>query len=347
MSLEAERKTAGGANSVPPTEMDQDGPVYIGGLDRSGKTTMAGFLGSHPRIAIPAVGSNMWTYFYRRFGALSVESNLDACLDALWHYKHVRFLDPDMDEVKRRFQAGPDQSYAALFALILRQFAESRNKPRWGAQTGLIERYAPQLFDAYPGLKIVHMVRDPRDRYEASLALWPDGRGRAGGATARWVYSEGLARRHEENWPDHYLVVRFEDLITQPEATLHQVCDFLHEDFNPVMMSMEASPRHRDRMVNANPDNGLLSTKHLGLYQEKVSPAESAFIELHARKAMQRRGYIPDARSRLESARVALTEWPNQAMRMVAWRTVEELQQRLPRVVQRNPGKRMILEDQE
>ena len=46
----------------------QLGPIYIGGLDRCGKTTMRAFLVSHPNIAIPAVGSNMWTYFYGQFG---------------------------------------------------------------------------------------------------------------------------------------------------------------------------------------------------------------------------------------------------------------------------------------
>lgn len=341
MSLGAESQSVLPQDESTP---HQEGPVYIGGLDRSGKTTMAGFLGSHPRIAIPAVGSNMWTYFYRRYGDLSEERNLDACLDALWHYKHVRFLDPDIAEVRRRFLAGQRKTYAELFGLILAQFAEKLGKPRWGAQTGLIERYAPELFAAYPGLKVVHMLRDPRDRYEASLALWPDGKGRAGGAAARWLYSENLARRNERRFPGSYLVVRFEDLITGPEKVLRDVCDFLSEDFDPVMMAMEASPRHRDRMEDASGDGELLTDEFIGLYKERIDPAEVAFIEMHARRAMERRGYMPDASSRLESAGAALKQWPNQMLRMAAWRTVESLQQRLPRVVPRKPGKRMILE---
>lgn len=347
MSLEAERQVVSSEGDSPADEPGRDGPVYVGGLDRSGKTTMAGFLGSHPRIAIPAVGSNMWTYFYRRFGDLSDERNLDECLGALWHYKHIRFLDPDIEEIKDRFLAGPQQTYAELFALFLRQFSEKLGKPRWGAQTGLIERHATELFDAYPGLKVVHMVRDPRDRYEASLALWPDGKGRAGGAAARWLYSERLARKGEERWPGRYLVVRFEDLMSDPEQSVRQVCDFLDEEFDPVMMLMNASPRHRDRMAVASTGSDFVSSQFIGLYKERVDPAEAAFIELHARNAMLRRGYNPDGETRLDSARGALTEWPSQMLRMMAWRTVEELQQRFPRMLPRNPGKRMILEDSE
>ena len=72
-------------------------------------------------------------------------------------------------------------TYARLFDLFLLHFAEREGKPRRGAQTGLIERYVDELIEAYDGVKIVHMLRDPRDRYLASLELWPRGPG-----SGRW-----------------------------------------------------------------------------------------------------------------------------------------------------------------
>ena len=46
------------------------GPIFIGGPDRCGKTLLAGLLGSHSRISIPVVGSNLWPLFYRQHGDL-------------------------------------------------------------------------------------------------------------------------------------------------------------------------------------------------------------------------------------------------------------------------------------
>ena len=160
------------------------GPIFIGGPDRCGKTTMRAFLASHPNIAIPAVGSNMWTYFYGQYGDLADNQNFERCLDDMLHYKHVAFLQPDAERIRREFKHG-ERSYARLFSLFLIHYAEREGKPRWGAQTGLIERYADQVMAAYPDSQMIHMVRDPRDRYEASLALWPKGKLRAGGAVAR------------------------------------------------------------------------------------------------------------------------------------------------------------------
>lgn len=347
MTDSAARVASAWRDPVPPAGADQ-GPVYIGGLDRSGKTTMAAFLASHPDIAIPAVGSNMWTYFYGQFGDLARQENLDRCLDAMLHYKHVRFLQPDPDRIRREFAAGPP-TYARLFALFLMHFAERRSKPRWGAQTGLIERYAEHLFAAYPGLRIVHMVRDPRDRYEASLARWPDGKGRAGGATARWRYSTGLAERHMRRHADAYLIVRFEDLVTDTETTLRTVCRFLGAPYTTTMLEMGAAPKLRDTL-EAGAGNqrraGLLSDDFIGRHKGRVAPAELAFIQLHARGLMRRYGYSPD-RALLSSAgwaRFALAGWPNQMARLLAWRGVEELQQRFPQWVGRKPGRRMIVD---
>jgi len=321
------------------------GPVFIGGLDRSGKTTMRAFLTSHPSFAIPAVGSNMETYFYRRFGDLGKARNLDRCLDAMLRYKHVRFLDPDPERIRREFREGPP-TYPRLFALFLIHHAEREGKPRWGAQTGLIERYADVLFEAYPGVKVIHMVRDPRDRYEASLALWPDGRGRAGGATARWRYSVALAERNLRRYPDDYLVVRFEDMVRHPEETLREVCAFLGEPFVPRMLAMPDAVKHRNLLAaGAGRTEGPLSSGFIGRARGRVPPSELAFIQLHAGRKMRAHGYGPHPPGLTAGGwvRFAVVDWPNQLARMLAWRTVEAIHMRFPRAFPRRPASRMIL----
>jgi len=347
-------RAAPAGSAAPDRVRDHDsratvrGPIFIGGLDRSGKTTMRAFLASHPSIAIPAVGSNMETYFFGQYGDLAKPANLDRCLEAMLRYKHVRFLDPDRDRIRREFLEGP-ATYERLFSLFLVHFAEREGKPRWGAQTGLIERYADNLFAAYPGVKVVHMVRDPRDRYEASLALWPTGKGRAGGATARWRYSTRLAERNRRRHPEGYRVVRFEDMVLQPETTLREVCAFLGEPFLPEMLSMPAASKHRDRLASGAAEgsgDGVLSEAFIGRFRGRVPRNEVAFIQLHARGAMHAYGYAPEplGRSLGERARFAIVDWPSQFARMVTWRAVEGAQQRFPRIVGRKPGKRMILD---
>jgi O-antigen/teichoic acid export membrane protein len=332
------------------------GPVYIGGLDRSGKTTLAAFLTSHPNIDIPDAGSNLWTYFYGRFGDLGQPANLERCLDLMLRYRHVATLDPDPDRIRREFAAGPP-TYARLFSLVHAHHAEREGKPRWGTQTGLVERYADEVFAAYPGVRIVHMVRDPRDRYEGSRALWPDGKGQAGGATARWIYSTRLAERHLRRHPDAYLVVRFEDLVLRTDDTLRHVCHFLGERFHPEMLDMPAAPVRRARLASrlaapatARPASGPavrpasapvttrpaphppLSGAFVGRFHDHVAAGDVAFIQLHAGRLMRAYGYrsVPLAWGIRDWARFITRTWPGQMARMLAWRGREAVEQRFP-----------------
>lgn len=327
-----------------PGGVDAGGPIYITGLDRSGKTTMRAFLASHSRIAIPAVGSNMWMYFYRRYGDLGRDENLDRCLRAMMRYKHVRFLDPEEARIREEFARG-EATYPRLFAIFLSQFAEREGKPRWGAQSGLEEQYAEQMFDAYPGLKMIHMLRDPRDRYEASLAKWPDGRGRAGGAAARWRFSADLAETNLRRHPADYLVVRFEDLILDTARTVREVCDFLGEEFEPAMLELAAAPKHRQTLgIPEGSSRVNLSPEFIGLHSERVPRREVAFMDVVLGSRMRRWGYDVGPRpSIVHDAAWWVSVVPDQAARMMAWHVTEQMHHRFPRYLGRTPGARMIL----
>jgi len=332
---------------LAPTETP--GPIFIGGSDRCGKTSLRHFLVSHPNISIPAVGSNMWTYFYGQFGDLGRRDNFERCLAAMLNYKHVRFLKPDADRIRREFWKG-DPSYARLFALFQIHHAERESKPRWGDQTGLIERYADEVFTAYPGSKMLHMVRDPRDRYEASLALWPNGMGRVGGAAARWLYSIRLAHRNLARYPDRYKIVRYESLVCWPEQTLRDICAFLGENFSPAMLTMDGAPSHRDKLrSSANGHQGAspLSPEFIGRFRQSIPRREIAFMQFHAGRLMRTHGYSmePLRFSLRDWFLFSLVDWPLNLIRMYTWLGKEALHQNFPSLAGRTAAPKMILKE--
>jgi sulfotransferase family protein len=317
------------------------GPIFIGGLDRSGKTLLRALLVSNPNIAIPEIGSNYWTFFYRQYGDLRKRANFERCLAAMLRYTHVCLLNPDVEQIRREFGQG-EPTYANLFRLFNEQYARRQGKTRWGDQTGLIERYARHIFAAYPGSKMIHMLRDPRDRYEASLAHAPNGKGRAGGATARWLYSLNLARSNLKRFPDRYRIVRYETLVTQPEKTLREICALLDEEYTPDLLTMNGAPAfqgkvRRGKYGNRGPQ--LISTEFIGRYRKTIPPIEIAFIQSMAGKDMLAYGYDlePIRFSSGERMKFLLAGWPDNAGRMMAWLGAELLQQNLPEQFGRKP----------
>ncbi len=323
----------------------ETGPVFIGGLDRSGKTTLRGFLQSLPNLSIPAVGSNLWTYFYGQFGDLADPQNFERCLKAMLRYKQVQFLEPDPDRIRREFQQGP-QTYPCLFALLQQHHAEWEGKPRWGDQSGLIERYADQIFHAYPDARMIQMIRDPRDRYAGSLELWPDGKGRAGGASARWLYTTQLARRNLKKYPERYFVLRFEDMVTDPDQSLRAVCNFLGEVYDSRILNMTGAPDQREKMIHRSHGNmsaSPLSSEYIGIYRKQIPLLELAFMQFVLRPRMTNFGYHLDPINLNVSQRgeFYFSTVPLNLVRLASWLARESLQHHLPGLFGRKPGANM------
>ena len=307
------------------------GPIFIGGLDRSGKTWLRLPLSSHPHLAFSR-RVNLWTLFYDQYGDLSRRDNFERCLAAMLRHTHVRSLQPDAERLRQEFWQG-EPTYARLFALLHEQYAQRQGKPRWGNQAELLERHADLLFAAYPTAKMIHLIRDPRDRYAATLTRRR--RGQVGAATARWLYSVRLAERNRRRYPDRYQIVRYETLVSQPEATLREVCAFLDEAYTPAMLAMQDVPRFRNRLERDDEADEMpspISTAYLGRFRQAIPKREIAFIQTLAGREMNAWGYTlePIAFSPGEWFLFYLADWPANLARLMAWRVTEVIRHNRP-----------------
>ena len=124
------------------------GPIFIAGLERSGTSLIYALLASHPNIAMTR-RTNLWTYFYNQYGDLSKPQNFERCLKDLVRYKRLVPVQLDTEKLQDDFNKGP-MTYPRLFALIEEQYAQRLGRPRWGDKSLNTERYADQIFEAYP-----------------------------------------------------------------------------------------------------------------------------------------------------------------------------------------------------
>jgi hypothetical protein len=305
-------------------EMMAKGPVFVGGINRSGKTLLAALLSLHPNIAIPAVGPNMWTYFYHRFGNLSWNDNLDRCLAAMMSYTHIRRLNPDLERIHREFLQGKP-TYARLFALFLSHYAEQTGKFRWGDQSNRLERYADDIFNAYPAAKIIHIIRDPRDRYEAHIAQYPRQKGKLVKSIASWLISAYLAKHNKQRHPEGYKIVRYETLVNYPEATLRDISAFLNEDYSPAMLAVDQAPGFIQK-------HGGVTSTYIGRFRLAMSERELALMQTCARENMTFNNYP------LEEVHLSLYQWllfylitlPASKVYIITWVIFQLLRHKLP-----------------
>lgn len=304
---------AGDAGSVP---------LFIAGPDRSGTTLMYALLASHPDVSMVR-RTNMWRYFHDRYGDLAQPANLERCLDAMVGYRRMRHLQPDPDRIRREFRQGA-ATYGRLFALFHQHNAERLGATRWGDKSLHTEHYADRVFAEFPDARIIHMVRDPRDRYASVRTRHGQELSRVGAATGRWLASTRAARRNQARYPDRYVLVRYEDLARSPGQTMRQICADVGLAYSPSLLSLSGAPDHRDRGGNSSfgdLEPGTISTRAIGRFRDALPPPDVAFIQFVTRRQMAVLGYdrVDVELTGTGSLRFWLARLPVDLARMMAW----------------------------
>jgi hypothetical protein len=181
-----------------------------------------------------------------------------------------RWADFGLDEgalrerMDRDGQANARRALRAFYSL----YAEGHGKNRWGDKTPDYLLAMNRIAQTLPEARFVHLLRDGRD-VAVSRRRW---RQRAGAAERpveawasqwrRWI----TTGREQAEKVEHYLEVRYEDLVTDTEPTLRRVCEFAELEFQPGMLEYhrrsEERLRELDHSLPAEEGKGAREAEH-------------------------------------------------------------------------------------
>ncbi len=311
-----------------------DSPIFVCGADRSGTSLTYALLASHPNISMVR-RTNIWRWFHGKFGDLADPENLRRAIDTMRRYERMDVLEPDWDRVRAEFTDGP-ATYGHLFSVLHGQRAERVGRTRWGDKSLHAEHQAAAIFTEFPRARVIHMIRDPRDRHASIANRYEDREKRLASTTGRWLESVAAADSNQRRYGDRYRVVRYEDLARHPEQITRELCRFVDEPFVPSMLDMDGAPEHTQG--NSSFDDltpGTISTAPIGRYTTLLDADDLAFIQLTCGRPMRRLGYeVDEIEPRPLRARVST---PLNLGRLTAW----SLKQRIGRPRERVPEHRL------
>jgi hypothetical protein len=228
-----------------------------------------------------------------------------------------------------------EATYGRLFEILQKHHAERLAKPRWGDKSLNTDRYVDQILAAYSHARILHIIRDPRDRYASARTRWQKMKGLAGAATAMWLSSMKRAEQNHQSYPDRYLIVRYESLTAQPEETLRQICSFIGEEYSPLMLQMNGARKFRDAGGNSSYGSrrSAISVDSIGRFRQVMSKSEIAFMQACARPRMTANGYSlhPVRFSLKDGLLFYFLDYPVNLARLLMWRFREAFQDRVGR----------------
>lgn len=128
---------------------------------------------------------------------------------------------------------------------------------------------------------VILLERDPRDVADSVRAMgWT---GSAVTGVDRWIAADrSWARLCEVLPPENRLELRYEDLLTDTEAVLARLCDFIGVTYDPAML------RYHETSTYAPID-----PTHVERWRKKLDPTSLALIEGRLGDRLTARGYRP------------------------------------------------------
>lgn len=216
------------------TDSGERPPVpFIVGVGRSGTTMLRLMLDAHPELTIPPE-----THFVPALiDAIESGAAPEQAVETMTAVRQWGDLGIEPGEVLDRwrgldgFEPGP--ALRAFYAI----YRERQGKPRWGDKTPIYVKNMRKIEKALPEARFIHVIRDGRD---VALSRWKRTLGEKDPAPASQV-AEGWQRRIRRAQKqgaklNHYLELRYEDLVTDTEPNLRRVAEFLELPWSDLML---------------------------------------------------------------------------------------------------------------
>ena len=282
---------------------------FVVGVGRSGTTLLRLMLDAHPDLAVPPE-----TAFVPKLidAAREEGATPESLAEVLVTHRRWGDFGLEIDELTERWRALPAIKPAGAVRAFFELYAEKQGKPRWGDKTPGYTQHIRKISKVLPEARFIHLIRDGRDvtlSRTKTLALKEVPIAKS---ARRWKKRLKRARRQGAR-VDHYLELRYEELVRDPEATLRQICEFIDLPWDDAMLHHHERSEERlseldrdipamggrlprsaeSRMALHERTTKPVDTKAIGKWRTQMAPEDVAEFERVAGDLLVELGYEP------------------------------------------------------
>lgn len=188
--------------------------------------------------------------------------------------------------------------------------------------------YADELMRLFPDMVFLNVVRDPRAQVASmNKAIIHDFDTLLN--TQTWVAAHRAADSLMARYPERVMAMRYEDFLSDQEATLRKICAFFGIEYLPQMLDVSRSSEARQiSQMSALWSSNCFApiAANIDKYKQQLSAQDIAIIETLTANYMRRYGYefTTDASATIDAAALDAARQRSDAGRAVAWRELEQ-----------------------
>jgi hypothetical protein len=206
--------------------------VFIGGCHRSGTTLLGALLGAHP-ACLTTPESQFKTDALEATGVPDTEASTQANIERALNARSLSRWGLGED-LLRHAANGARSDYGRFLESLVDGYStcvDQSSYELWVDHTPKNVRHLQTLFNLFPDSRAIHIVRDGRGIAASVMPLdW--GPNTIIAAAHWWVHHVAFGLAAEGYYGnDRVIRVRYEDLVSEPQAELRRICAWLDLDY--------------------------------------------------------------------------------------------------------------------
>jgi len=295
-------------------DQNVDRPVFIIGGSRTGSEMLKTMLSKSEDLDFVDelfllcpiwLHTDLRTNIRKYVGKLDQPDAVDRLIDLFFSKKLYGWfwnvVDDQLDrESLREEMLGKPVDMRSLFLAIMVVHARRCGKSCIGAKFPLHYSYTNKLIEWFPNCRLIHTTRLPKAVYASQAAKYIDSdQSYAAKMYLRFkqfvhinIQTAWTARIHDRycDMPN-YRLVRYEDVVREPEVQIRAICEFLEVESNSLMLAPEqygSSFRRPDGSAGVNRNS-------LERWRGELSSASSAWFDTMQNNANKKFGYRVDS----------------------------------------------------
>jgi len=287
--------------------MANKGPIFIGGLGRSGTTLLALMLDSHHDIKCgPELHFrdplNLHAYILDAMNYIGNEDcprNFRPGIKFIGRVGRLGIMPGDLMHILLHHPDKRIQSFTERCALIDRLCEVAMDKAakiRWGLKImNDIASDFKEYAEYWPAARFIHVIKDPRDNVNGLLKVnW--GSDSLEEIADQWVYTIVTSRDTARKNKIRLYEINFNRLVLDTELTIRKLLRWLREDFDPNVLRHHEMPHsflnHPAGHPSAEQLKEPIDLSYVGKYRQGLSAAQIETVEKMTMPYIQELGFI-------------------------------------------------------
>lgn len=278
-------------------------PVFVLGCPRSGTTLLYDMLLSAGGFAVYLAESNVFNVLSLRFGDLGISANLEKLLPVWLQSKLFRASGLNARRISEKLR-NECRSTGDFLRIVMDEIGREQGMGRWAENSPETVLYLPSVKKNIPEALVIHIIRDGRDVATSLSGLkyvrplpW-ENRQSVLGAAVYWEWIVERAQACGRLYPQDYLEIRFEDLISSPQSTLDRVGQFIDHDLSYSLIKQVAYGSIIKPNTTFASELYQKSFNPIGRWKSRLPPAQTFQVEQVIGTTLNRVGYeLSDSQS--------------------------------------------------